>query len=452
MKRNMDYSMDDIEISISGLIIFLMRQWRLLIVCGLIGCLIGGAFQTIRVRNGALLEEQEDYEMELAAYQHDLDTYSQTVANCEKMIQDNQNNLQNSVFLNLDSDHVWVSTVLFDVIVEDSVLQMYNNTVINPYSMIAKSYIAGLDAHHISPEKRRELIGTDVLDYWNEVVSISETNDGRMITVTVKGKSKEFCGAVVDYLTEQIQILQESAAKQMVPHEIRVYSSSVIEDNYPSIMENREKINNTIADYRKKQVEAQRSLVKLQRKGEPGRPGKHIVKFAVIFGVIFGVLAVGLMVVRYLASGVIRDRNFVQLYDAPLVGCVRVSPARKNWIDRVIDKLQFKYYQNTDDEVSSIAAFLKTKAVNGPVTICGNAPKEDLQMLCSALSEKNGSQPEIHITDNILLDADSIQEAKASSGLLIVERIGASRMRDVFSEADRIIADDIPVLGWVLTE
>ena len=60
MKRNPDYSLDDMDISIVRLLVSILKRWRLLVVVVLIGCLLGGAFQAFRVQNGALVNEQED--------------------------------------------------------------------------------------------------------------------------------------------------------------------------------------------------------------------------------------------------------------------------------------------------------------------------------------------------------------------------------------------------------
>ena len=55
-------------------------------------------------------------------------------------------------------------------------------------------------------------------------------------------------------------------------------------------------------------------------------------------------------------------------------------------------------------------------------------------------------------TDDILQNADRIREARASQGLVIVEKVGASRLNAVFDEADKLVAADVPVLGWVVIE
>ncbi len=451
MKRNPDYSLDDMDISIVRLLVSILKRWRLLVIIVLIGCLLGGVFQAFRVQNGALVNEQEDYEIEHKDYVLAQSTYTQIISNNDEIILDSQDTLKNSIYLNLDSEHVWTSSVIFNLTIDDSVLVTYNNTAINPFSILARAYIAKLAGDQIPEGKREELIGSGEVDYWNELVTVSELANGRMVEISAKGATQESAAKITDYLSELLLSSSESVSGQVIPHTADKYSESIREDKDPGILTKIQKINESISSSRDKINKAQTELIKM-RGQEPFPPGKHIFKFAAIFGFVFGVLGVLLVAVKYLSKGFVQDSMFVQLYDAPLLGTVRVSPEKKNPIDRLIDRIQFRNIPSAESELDSIAAFLMSHSGEGDVILCGTVPEADLQALGSELDKRTKGSPKLNPERGLLQDAKSMERVKGAAGVVVVEKIGASKKQGILSEAEKLMMNELPVLGWIITE
>lgn len=451
MKRNLDCTPADVEISVISIIFAVLSKWRLLVLTAVIGCLIGAGFQFVRVQNGALIEEQEDYEIALADYKNNVASLNQTVRNTQVLLADYNKNLENSIFLNLDSEHVWTSAVMFDIAIDNDVLALYNNTTINPYALITNAYLDKLSVNLISAEDRKNLIGTDVMEYWDELVQISAANSGRMIKLVANGESQEFVNRITSFLEKKLLEEHSIVSKQIISHDIREYSSAVNETKNQQIASARQKLNDSVAALLKQNMETQSKLNSMVRDGEPVRPGNHIVKFAVLFGFLFAALSAAVLLLRYALSGLMHDTGFIQLYDAPLLGMIRTASESRNRIDKVLEKLKYRDFSSPEKEMESIIAYLSTNVGSGQVYVDGNAPEEEIVKICDALNRKTPDALEILILKDVLLDAGKIEKVKSSSGLLIVEKIGVSKMQDVFNEADKMITNHLNVLGWIVT-
>ena len=452
MKRNLRYTRDDMEISMSNLFFHVLKKWKSILLITLIGVALGVAFQNMRVSGGALLPEQREYERKVQEYEYGIASNQEIIESTGKLVEVSQDAQKNSIYLNLDSEHVWMSTVVYAVHIDNADLSAYSNMSINPYTQIADSYNAQLQGNLIPEADRMELIGSDILGYWNELVRISNSSTGTSITFTAYGPDEAFVTRITDYLEKRLMEQQEKVGQSLAPHSLSRYSANVSETRNTAVAEAAAELADKIARYQEKIVKAQTDLDTLLDQDMPVAPGKHILKIGALFGIIFALLAVTVIVICYLASGRVLSRSFAILYDAPVLGRVRSASRRRLWIDRKIEDWQYRHFPDADREMDTIAAYLKANAGEGRVCVCGMAPDADVEAFVKAMNGRTGSAPALVRTDDILQNADRIREARASQGLVIVEKVGASRLNAVFDEADKLVAADVPVLGWVVIE
>lgn len=450
MTRNTDYNLEDMGISVFALLYQGLKHWRILLAAAIIGCLVGGGFTYLQAQKGPSELAKAEYELELRQYQDAVDSNTRIAENNEKMLQERTEYLENSIWVNLDSEHVWESTLVYALNLEAEDLSLYSNTAMNPYGQLAGTYMAQLSGKVIPAEDRAALIGTDNPAYWDELVKV--TSDGRLVTISCVGESSEYVTRVTSYLAERMAGEAQKAAQTIMPHTCSLYTQSVNEKTDGEMASRRQTISDALAAYRDKAKTARANLKTLLKDGEPKQPGNRIILMALVVGFVFAVLAFVLAVLKCVFGWVVDTEDIVKLYDAPKLGRVRLGRNKKNAVDRLVDRMFFRHSADAESELTGIALYLREKAPSGEVMLCGTAPEEDIRKICDGLAAKTGGAPGVKACMSLAKNMSRLEEAKAGAGVVLVEKLGTSHTRAVVDEADKMVVNGVPVLGWILID
>ena len=451
MTRNTGYNLEDMGISISALLYNGLKKWRVILIAALVGCLVGAGAQTFLSGRNAE-QKLAKHELEVQQYHASVESNTRIAEDNEALLQERMDYLQNSVWINLDSDHVWEASLAFALNLEEEELGLYSNTAMNPFSQVAGSYLVELSGKSLPAEDRLSLIGTENPAYWDELVKVGMEGSARLVTIVCKGESEEFVTRMASYLTDRMTGKAQTAVQAILPHTCTLYSQTVNEKTDEEITSRRQAISDKLASYREAARTARANLEKLEKDGEPGMPGNRIAMMAVVIAFVFALLAFVLVDLKCVFGWVVDHEDIVRLYDAPKLGRVHLKREKQIFVDRWVDWLFFRHRPDADSELEGIASYLRQKAPEGKVMLCGTAPEKDIRRVCDGISAHTGKAPAVEAVMSLSRNTSRLEEAGKSAGVVIVEKLGTSRTKSVVDEADKLVVNGVPVLGWVLID
>lgn len=481
--------MEPKEISIKELMNEILSKWRYIafamIVFAVIFGIIGYGKSYIAVKNQQENEEQIEKQLtelgEMSNKESAIREVKEKLSDEEIIVTENTFNLdkqlqalqeyQNqSEYMKIDSFNIAESELLFWVSADDD----------NSYS-IGKAYetiLTGLGAMEFIAQNSD--MTTDAV---SELIELDTNNNGyhkgdysfaiRVLHYDME-KCQTMAEAVLEYANQMYPIMVESSGQ----HEFKLMNqaSSIVEDM--NVLKEQKNIQDTINNYRtalagyiRDLTEDQREYYnlladKMEEKAETVTDVSAIqpqisVKY-IFLGAILGAF---ISVIPIFASYAFGEKlcahdDFQSLFQVYQFGIISYNNSGK--IDKTIGKLHIghKKKKHQQDIISQkrdvVLNSIKTVAVRRDlkrIYLIGCNINESVKKACGEIQEILLTEKiETVILDDVLYNADSINELQTASNVILIESAGVNTYREIERQLQMIRKLGIEILGAVIVE
>ena len=443
----MDYnetSIDEREISIADMFLYLVKRYRSIILVGVISALIVCAGAFVKAKFFSDEEDFAAYERELTTYKADeilLDIY-------DKKLEETKNYLLENPLINVP-DHSLPTTTI-SLCVEGTYAELFSNsTSYDPGDSIVNNITLainnGMDWSDVAQK-----YGIDK-KYIKELVNVGADYTSNIVTIYTYGETEEISQSLMEdirtFVNDNLSsILDSYRGYYIKERNYRTYIDATWVNN---IEENtRYSINNYI--------ESIDNLTETHEdKKEPKAPDYfsvlRAIKYMIIGGVIGGVLICGIYCVMYLLSDYIRDDEELHLYFGfANLGTFSVKQNKKkaNKFDNYLLKKQ--YGELSDDYVYERIAEninLLTKK-DEKIMVSGTVDEAKLKALFDKLSSSVKSCKFVY-GGNLNQDNASLAKLDEADKVILVEERNVSRTKEIVKETDLIKNCNKQVLGYI---
>lgn len=496
--------MKEREIDLIDMLHCIVRHWRLIVVCALVGGVIAGVYsyeksdreaKAAEVRYNASVEEYYSTTSEdnaeayvMHTVEEELGTaragYVRNVAYSEKRRRVIEAYIDNSAYMQLDASQVPQLEIVYavnseDMDVSDRIAAVYK-TLLSGNGPI--EYIA--EKNGISTGEVSELINvpesTDQGAYAEETYSFTvkilpETNS---FAVKIMAESEATCRDMAQLVKQFLDEQVPDVTKTMGSHKLEVIDEFYavapdtalrnLQDTYYSTMSTLE---NTVATAKASFSSAEQAYYDYLLEPEGVTFGEHQAFIApkvgvsaklVLVGVVvmmFG--AVVLLALKYIMDNHLKNGDDIQsLLGIPLLGTIGDQSTKKRklfgWVDQALERLwQWNKRAFTTDESVAFAASAITIAAKGlqSDTIClagchlSGGDDQIEKLLVESLC-KNGLR--VQLADNIIYDAGAMERMNEIGTVVLVEKTGITLYDELVREMELVNRQKLNLLGAVI--
>lgn len=470
---------DEMEINLVSLFAALLRSWKVIILAGVIGCLLGTAFFLVRHlgNSEARAKEEEAYERSLANYEGTVGVYKASLEAAQTELDECFDYQQNSILMKIDpykeaaasADLVIVAKDVSNTstVLTNNELKVKDNSVdqlIQAYSSFLDygiSYQNLADQYGIKERYIRELM-------WKDLLSANG-----QIRVVVRHVDKAAAEEILEYILTAVMEQKKEFDTELPAHDLLIINKSVINRVDTGLMSTTEDLlNGTVktgnqyinASYvaqiarinalNTRIEEIEKSMGGLVAPSNPTKSMiKNCLKFALL-GLFAGLFlsAAWLAFMSVLTNRILDREQFSTLFRLPLLA--EFPCDSKNPFNRLADGLLgVDASINPEDVKRVIANSIKKKTKNKTGKILIGAGREikggvaeslaaDLQIL-----DPSNTYKALHGFGNNPLTQDALDE---SDYVILLSQINKTKNDTVSGILDVARQYIKPVLGTVL--
>lgn len=460
----------DMEINLKDLLFFLLYRWRSILLVALICAAAFCGYQYLSIKAthdaGKLTKEERQYQIDLQQYGEDLATNRNTVKVYSKLIQEQNDYLEKSIYINLAPQNVWVASNKYLISVEKSADSSQSQlSSVDPADNILPAYSAPLSGI-TDEEKLKATFGTDEIEFVSELV-ITQTNpEENTVSLYVLGETKEYAQAGLSLLHQQMLILSKGKAQEIAPHQLILVSENVSrgEDSISRGMSSdravkinlatkQEALGKSTEQNQKILQTARQQVDKLETNGEPKAPGMHLPRMAVIGFIIGAVLMLVIYLCVYGFRGKVNSAEILtERYGLPLLG--EIPNAGNLHACKGLDKVFANWEIGKDSPGSetvydNICALISKNEEAQAVLLVSTLPEKGLAELWDAIKTRLPEKT-IDTAANMLHNSEAIPEAMEADEVIIVEKRHFSRLKDVDRMVETLSICNAKTVGCVV--
>ena len=452
-----------IEIKLKDLFFHILYRWRSILIVALIGAIALCGYQWWSIKKvhdeGKLTKEERQYQIDLQQYGEDLESSRNTVKVYSKLLQEQNTYLNNSIYMQLSPQSVWVASNKYLIKVDQSVLDaLPQGSAIDPADSVLPAYASPL-SEVTDEDALKEAFGTDKAEYIGELVSTVSNTDENTVTVYVLGETKETAQAGLALLHQQMEKLAKGKANEVAKHQLILVSEKTTRGIGKELSETidlaqrQENLSKTTEENHKVLQEARQKLDSLEAGGVPGVPGQHLTKKAIIGFVVGAAILVFLYAVFYVAKGKLHSSHALAVrYNLPIFGELTTTGQLHG--NRGLDKLFAKWEQGKgalDDATvyDNVAVLIDEKLKAKNILLVSTLPAEKVSGIKEALTERLPDKI-IDVKANVIRNSEGMKEAAKADAVIITEAKGESRIKDIDRMAESLIIAEANVIGAVI--
>ncbi len=431
----MEHSDKWVIINLRDCFFHVIYHWKSIILAAIIGALLFGGYALAKAQFSNFLGKNTSTEIE---YQQNLEKFQQQKNEIEANITSLTDNFESAInykeksilynALNLiTAKRVYslqINSLNSDEKAEEknqaaTVLLLYQTSLLNDADIV----------------RLKELFKVEELEYISEVVNVSKTEDGRLITLEIVGKDIETVEREMEYLSSVMETITKGKIQKLVSHELLFLT----ETNTVEVSEEYLK-NQKLFDERFTAVQAnlEKNIEELENLKIPTLPTISRSKYALIGLFVGAILMVLYYVASYVLSGILHTAKELQIrYSIPLYGDYPSHRARGHLLSSIIDKWEFHGVNTDTSSISkSICSLLHETCIGKKVVLTGTVSKDQLTQLQVSLQRQLEDDIMINIVPDFLSDGTAIVNVKKADAVLIVEQKYSTKIEDL----DRIIS------------
>ena len=427
------------EIDLVQMIQYVLQKWKILLLAGVVGLLLGGAF-------GAMKTGKEPAQMDI----NDLNADQiQQYANYHQFYEDEVARQKESIYMNMDPGAVYMADKSYYVAAQESDL--------NRLGLAISSILQKQDVYDQVREKTgltcsqrclAELMSIWFTETEKKAIQLNDdnSNDGR-IYISVSAPSEEIGEEILAVLDAQVQAVCAQIAQTAeggMTYEAMTqtgrtgYNGDVVSarlngaDRLAAYLETLSKIEKDLTDDDKAYYEQ-------VYEGE-WKPKNKMLKWAVFGGFAFFVLAGGWFALAFLLDGSVKGTDELEdRYGLHLLARVEPEGAAKKNL-RGLDKLFAEKPQYNDG--AYLSAALSATGISGLV-LSGDLANAQIAQTMKTAAQAGGYK----VCDRFEVDAQAV--ADKMDGVVLFIQPWVTKKAQVLRELEICDFNGLPVIGFV---
>lgn len=493
------------EVSLAELLSYCLRNWRWVVVSMITLAALAGGYKYLSVQNSnqlkrETLERLGNGTSEEVTINPNVQFYQLAMKKSEENIKKSNDYLENSVIMQLDSNHLQTGTLSFYLDFQED-----DNNTLGALLTAYKSYVndGGLveflyeENGNISKYELQYLISFSSdkieidpinIDVFN---SSEQSSIGQLLTefmstlesfqiqmplskqhvfqIQIIALDEDMCELYLKRAEEAILNYSKILQTDLSEHNLRLLSSTQIEQINPNIAYYQRQILKEgimeIKDLRSLRSDLERIIneegqyITVNPVPTLEEPISSTVKFMLV-GLVIGALLAGfLLMLFYLVSNKLQNTNrFEREYGIKLLGHITMELGCKRWfgfVDHWVYQLEEGAYANLsiDEQIGIVVANIKAVICENEslkkVMLVGTISEKDVNTLCTILTEKIGNI-EFSSYKQIIISAASLEELKDYDGVLFIEKRGVSISKFIQGEIELVSSRKVDILGAVV--
>lgn len=430
---------DEEEIDLVQMMRYILQKWKILLLAGVAGLLLGGAF-------GAMKTGKEPAQMDIDDLNID---QIQQYASYHRFYEDEMTRQAESIYMNMDPEAVYMANKNYYVAAQESDL--------NRISLAIGSILQKQEVYDQVREKTgltcsqrclAELMSVWFTETEKKAIQLSDdnSNDGR-IYISISAPSEEIGEEILAVLDAQVQAVCAQIAQTAedgMTYEAMTqtgrtgYNGGVVSarqngaDRLAAYLETLSKIEKDLTDDDKAYYE--------QVYTDDWKPKNKMLKWAVLGGFAFFVLAGGWYVLMFLLDGSVKETDELEeRYGLHLLA--RVEPegtVKKNLCG--LDKLFAEKPLYNDG--AYLSAALSATGVSGLV-LSGDLANAQIAQTMKTAAQAGGYK----VCDRFAVDAQAV--ADKTDGVVLFIQPWVTKNAQVLRELEICEFNGLPVLGFV---
>lgn len=427
------------EIDLVQMIQYVLQKWKILLLAGVVGLLLGGAF-------GAMKTGKEPAQMDI----NDLNADQiQQYANYHQFYEDEVARQKESIYMNMDPEAVYMANKKYYIAAQESDL--------NRLGLAIGSILQKQDVYDQVWEKTgltcsqrclAELMSIWFTETEKKAIQLNDdnSNDGR-IYISVSAPSEEIGEEILAVLDAQVQAVCAQIAQTAeggMTYEAMTqtgrtgYNGDVVSarlngaDRLAAYLETLSKIEKDLTDDDKAYYEQ-------VYEGE-WKPKNKMLKWAVLGGFAFFVLAGGWFALAFLLDGSVKGTDELEdRYGLHLLARVEPEGAAKKNL-RGLDKLFAEKPQYNDG--AYLSAALSATGISGLV-LSGDLANAQIAQTMKTAAQAGGYK----VCDRFEVDAQAV--ADKMDGVVLFIQPWVTKKAQVLRELEICDFNGLPVIGFV---
>ena len=427
------------EIDLVQMIQYVLQKWKILLLAGVVGLLLGGAF-------GAMKTGKEPAQMDI----NDLNADQiQQYANYHQFYEDEVARQKESIYMNMDPEAVYMANKKYYIAAQESDL--------NRLGLAIGSILQKQDVYDQVWEKTgltcsqrclAELMSIWFTETEKKAIQLNDdnSNDGR-IYISVSAPSEEIGEEILAVLDAQVQAVCAQIAQTAeggMTYEAMTqtgrtgYNGDVVSarlngaDRLAAYLETLSKIEKDLTDDDKAYYEQ-------VYEGE-WKPKNKMLKWAALGGFAFFVLAGGWFALAFLLDGSVKGTDELEdRYGLHLLARVEPEGAAKKNL-RGLDKLFAEKPQYNDG--AYLSAALSATGISGLV-LSGDLANAQIAQTMKTAAQAGGYK----VCDRFEVDAQAV--ADKMDGVVLFIQPWVTKKAQVLRELEICDFNGLPVIGFV---
>lgn len=453
----------ELLIDLKDLFYHLLYRWRSILLVALAGAVILCANQYLSVKKvhdkGELTREEKQHEADVQEYNLALKDAQNKVESYAQLIRAGNEYRSESILRKLNLNNVWTAEQKYIVRVD----QGENDTpsgggTVDPADSVVSVYSAamGVDANET---ELKEAFGTTSLGYASEVVVIVPSTADNTVTVQVMGDTEEEAEKRMAYVDKRITQLKEGQAQEICKHELITVEGNTKQGVYKPIGDgialSQQMREDDIqqAEYMEELKSYQSTLIRLTEQGEPGKPGLHLPRMAVIGAMLGGLLMLFIYSIKYVAQNRLRLAGMLPAeYGVPVYGDFASSRARRpgKGIDKLIEKREFRNSQTDPEIIYGNACAMMSRTEGGKILLVSSLPEEEIRPVTEELCQRLKGKAAIETGVDFVNNSDAIEKTREYDTVILIEKKHRTGVRQLNRMAEILNIEGVKASGVIV--
>ena len=427
------------EIDLVQMIQYVLQKWKILLLAGVAGLLLGGAF-------GAIKTGKQPAQMDIDDL--NIDQIQQYVS-YHQFYEDEITRQAESIYMNMNPEAVYMANKSYYVAAQESDLNRIGLAIGSifqkqeVYDQVREKTGLTCSQRYLS-----ELMSVWFTETEKRAIQLSDdnSNDGK-IYISVSAPSEEIGDAILTVLDAQVQAICAQIAQTAeggMTYEAMTQTSRTGYNG--GVVSARENGTNQLASYLSTLSSIEKDLTDDDKAyyeqvyTDKWKPKNKMLKWAVLGGFVFFVLAGGWYVLAFLLDGSVKGTDELEdRYGLHLLARVEPEGAAKKNL-RGLDKLFAEKPQYNDG--AYLSAALSATGISGLV-LSGDLANAQIAQTMKTAAQAGGYK----VCDRFEVDAQAV--ADKMDGVVLFIQPWVTKKAQVLRELEICDFNGLPVIGFV---
>lgn len=397
------------------------------------------------------LAEKADYEFALDQYDEQIESNRKALLQVQDALEQAQAHRENALLTELNAYDVWTAQADLYVGGNTAALAAYRSGLLTGDSLQQAADAAGLTGKDLTGAVLAEL-----------------AQDGSVLTLRACAADQARAEALLDALLARVNALHGDIAAAVGSHEVQVLGQSVskgmseallasqqaereelqnLQEQLSTLLENRQALDENLASIKK----SWNSL------SAPARSSVSVPKYAAIGFVLGGVLACGIVVVKFLMSGLVYSASeLARTTGLPVLGALASDCTKQaSGLDAKLNKLENRPDGSGDAEMLCLMAqTIRSRMPEAKnILVTGDLPADQLSALAAALQATEALRGQnVTAADSILKAAATVPHVAAADAVVLAVDCTCTKTESVREQNEKIARLGKSVLGCIVYE